>query len=67
MKKMIVAAAAMACAASLSAADVYVSLSTGKNKNAGTKEAPLKTSGRRWKMRRTGTRSTSRKAFIPAR
>ena len=42
MKKIIVAAAAMACAASLSAADEYVSLSTGKNKNAGTKEAPLK-------------------------
>ena len=30
------------CAASLSAADIYVSLSTGKKKNAGTKEAPLK-------------------------
>ena len=25
-----------------SAGDVYVSISTGKNKNAGTKEAPLK-------------------------
>ena len=38
------AAAALAAlaATSLSAADIYVSLSTGKNKNAGTKEAPLK-------------------------
>lgn len=38
------AAAALAALAAtgLSAADIYVSLSTGKNKNAGTKEAPLK-------------------------
>ena len=36
------AALATVCAASVSAADLYVSLATGKNKNAGTKEAPLK-------------------------
>ena len=42
MKKIVVAAASLVCAVSLSAADIYVSLSTGKNKNAGTREAPLK-------------------------
>ena len=42
MNKVMVAAASLVCAASLSAADIYVSLSTGKNKNDGTKEAPLK-------------------------
>ena len=42
MNKLIIAAAALACSASLSAADIYVSLSTGKKKNPGTKEAPLK-------------------------
>ena len=42
MKNLIVAAMALVCAASLSAADIYVSLASGKNKNAGTKEAPLK-------------------------
>ncbi len=42
MKRLIVLAAAMTAAATLSAADIYVSLSTGKKKNAGTKEAPLK-------------------------
>lgn len=41
MKKMMFVAA-IAAAAAVSAADVYVSLSTGKKKNAGTKEAPLK-------------------------
>ena len=41
MKKMMIVAIAL-CAAGLQAADLYVSLSTGKNKNAGTKEAPLK-------------------------
>ncbi len=43
MKKTMLIAAAMATVASVaSAADIYVSLSSGKNKNAGTKEAPLK-------------------------
>jgi hypothetical protein len=31
-----------AAALNLAAADIYVSASSGKNKNAGTKEAPLK-------------------------
>ena len=39
---MFVAAVAALFASSLQAADLYVSLSTGKKKNAGTKEAPLK-------------------------
>ena len=42
MKRLIILAAAMTAVVSLSAADIYVSLSTGKKKNAGTKEAPLK-------------------------
>ncbi len=43
MKRQIIVAAIAACSlATLSAADIYVSLSTGKKKNAGTKEAPLK-------------------------
>ena len=41
MKKMMIVVLAL-CAAGLQAADLYVSLSTGKKKNAGTKEAPLK-------------------------
>ena len=41
MKKTMIVAIAL-CAAGLQAADLYVSLSTGKKKNAGTKEAPLK-------------------------
>lgn len=42
MKKLLIAAvAAVSSIAAVSAADVYVSLSTGK-KNVGTKEAPLK-------------------------
>jgi len=41
MKKTMILAIAL-CAAGLQAADIYVSLSTGKNKNPGTKEAPLK-------------------------
>ncbi len=43
MKKVVaVAAVAMGAVFTASAADIYVSLSTGANKNAGTKEAPLK-------------------------
>lgn len=42
MKCAALSMAALMCAGALSGADVYVSLSTGKNKNAGTKEAPLK-------------------------
>ena len=42
MKKLMILTAAMAVLTTLSAADIYVSLSTGKKKNAGTKEAPLK-------------------------
>ena len=41
-QKIMCAALATVCAASVSAADLYVSLATGKNKNAGTKKAPLK-------------------------
>ena len=42
MKSFLVAMSVIAAATSLSAADIYVSLASGKNKNAGTKEAPLK-------------------------
>ena len=42
MKKLMILTAAMAALTTLSAADIYVSISTGKKKNAGTKEAPLK-------------------------
>ena len=42
MNKVNIALAALACAASVNAADIYVSLANGKNKNEGTKEAPLK-------------------------
>ena len=42
MKKMIMAMVAVVCIAAVQAGDIYVSLSTGKKKNAGTKEAPLK-------------------------
>ena len=42
MKKMIMAMAVVAGIAAVQAGDIYVSLSTGKKKNAGTKEAPLK-------------------------
>ena len=43
MKTLFPALIAALCAASLSAADVYVSLSTGKKKNEGTTpDAPLK-------------------------
>ena len=42
MKKLVVAAVVAACAFAVQAADIYVSLSTGKKKNDGTKEAPLK-------------------------
>jgi len=42
MKKLMILTAAMAAFTTLSAADIYVSLSSGKKKNAGTKEAPLK-------------------------
>ena len=42
MNKLSIAVAVVACSAVAGAADIYVSLSGGKNKNAGTKEAPLK-------------------------
>lgn len=42
MKKSIVLLAAISAVFHVSANDIYVSLSSGKNKNAGTKEAPLK-------------------------
>lgn len=42
MKCAALSMAAFMCAGALSGADIYVSLSAGKNKNAGTKEAPLK-------------------------
>ena len=41
-KSLMAAAMATLAAASVGAADIYVSLETGKNKNEGTKEAPLK-------------------------
>lgn len=42
MNKLATATIVAACSAAAGAADIYVSLSGGKNKNAGTKEAPLK-------------------------
>ena len=42
MNKVLMAAALAATAGAAQAADIYVSLETGKNKNDGTKEAPLK-------------------------
>ena len=42
MKRFMAIASAVMAVATLSAADIFVSLSTGKKKNAGTKEAPLK-------------------------
>ena len=42
MKKMMTLGLAALAVASIQAKDVYVSLASGKNKNAGTKEAPLK-------------------------
>lgn len=54
-QKIMCAALATVCAASVSAADLYVSLATGKNKNAGTKEAPSRTSGRPSKRPRRAT------------
>ena len=42
MKRLMITAMVALCAVAIEAADVYVSLSTGKKKNAGTKEAPLK-------------------------
>ena len=41
-KFLLAATAAASLAFGAQAADIYVSLATGKNKNAGTKEAPLK-------------------------
>ena len=51
MKRLMILTVAMTAFATLSAADIYVSLSNGKNKNAGTKEAPLKNL---WKALETG-------------
>lgn len=42
MKKIMAGVAAALCAFACAAADIYVSIDTGKNKNAGTKDAPLK-------------------------
>ena len=42
MNKLMVAAALAASSLAAGAANIYVSLDAGKNKNAGTKEAPLK-------------------------
>ena len=42
MKKLLTLFAAASVVTCVSAKDIYVSLSSGKNKNAGTKEAPLK-------------------------
>ena len=42
MNKLAIAIIVAVCSAVAGAADIYVSLSGGKNKNAGTKEAPLK-------------------------
>ena len=42
MNKLMALTAVALAATTATAADIYVSLETGKNKNAGTKEAPLK-------------------------
>lgn len=42
MKKLLVLLTVVSAVFSMSAKDIYVSLTSGKNKNAGTKEAPLK-------------------------
>lgn len=42
MKKLLVIVTVASAVFSMSAKDIYVSLASGKNKNAGTKEAPLK-------------------------
>ena len=42
MNKLMIWTALAIAATTAQAADIYVSLETGKNKNAGTKEAPLK-------------------------
>lgn len=42
MKKLLVLLTVASAVFSMSAKDIYVSLASGKNKNAGTKEAPLK-------------------------
>lgn len=42
MKKLLVMVTVASAVFSMSAKDIYVSLASGKNKNAGTKEAPLK-------------------------
>ena len=42
MNKLMTLTAAALAATTAAAADIYVSLETGKNKNDGTKEAPLK-------------------------
>ena len=42
MNKLMTLTAAALAATTAAAADIYVSLETGKNKNEGTKEAPLK-------------------------
>ena len=42
MKRLMLTTMVALCAAAMQAADIYVSLSTGKKKNAGTKESPLK-------------------------
>ena len=42
MKRLMFATLIALCAVAVQAGDIYVSLSTGKKKNAGTKEAPLK-------------------------
>ena len=46
--------AAMAVTANLSAKDIYVSLANGKNKNAGTKEAPYKNLWKALSVAQTG-------------
>ena len=51
MKRLMILTVVATAFATLSAADIYVSLSNGKNKNAGTKEAPLKNL---WKALETG-------------
>ena len=42
MNKLMIWTALAVAATTAQAADIYVSLETGKNKNEGTKEAPLK-------------------------
>ncbi len=67
MNKLMIWTALAVAATAAQAADIYVSLETGKNKNEGTKEAPLKNLWKALENARTATPSTSRRACILAK